>query len=91
MKPTLREVIDHVREHYGLSMEETIALLRTPLHPTGLRDEFAGRALQGICSGPGHFDRLVAAASENMVSPQVAVASAAYSLADAMLTERGEL
>lgn len=50
MKPTILEAIHHLSEHYGMSLDEAARLVRTPLHPAGLRDELAGRAMQGICA-----------------------------------------
>lgn len=50
MKPTVQEVRNHLREHYDLTAAELQELLRTPLHPGGLRDEFAGKAMQAIIS-----------------------------------------
>lgn len=74
MKPTLTEAVNHLREHYGLSMPEVLGLLRTPLHPAGLRDEFAGRALIG-------------AMSRGWRNPSE-VAKEAFAAADAMMEAR---
>ena len=43
--PTVFEAIDHLAEHYGLTREQARNLIRTPLHPVTLRDQFAGQAL----------------------------------------------
>lgn len=77
MTPTIREVIDLVRDRYGLTMAETLKILKTPLHPLELRDQFAGQALAGVtanpdtgCNSPSDF------------------AHWSYRCADAMLKER---
>lgn len=54
-----------------------------------LRDEFAGRVLQGMCANP-YFAQ---AAFEEKISAkdnQERYAKAAYQFADAMLTQRGK-
>lgn len=79
--PTIREAIDHLREHYGLSMGDALALVRTPLHPIGLRDELASKAL--ALGRAGLKDNLPAGCTW---ATQVAVAT--YAVADAMLAER---
>lgn len=45
MMPSRQEVIAHLRNQYSLTMGEVLALLNTPQHPRGLRDEFAMAAL----------------------------------------------
>ena len=72
--PTLIEAVNHLREHFGLTMAETISVLRTPLHPRELRDEFAMAALSG-------------AIGTWVLTPEDA-ACAAYAFADAMLGAR---
>jgi hypothetical protein len=77
MSPTKREVIQHIREHYGLSFQDVTSILNSPTHPAGMRDEFAARAVQGLLASP--------------VQPQSGpdmYARDAYKIADAMLQER---
>lgn len=73
--PTLRDVITLVSERYGLPLGDVVALLKAPLHPKGLRDEFALGAMQGLL------------ASE-VNAPAEVFASRAYMVADAMLKAR---
>jgi hypothetical protein len=77
MTPTIHDVIALVRDRYGLTMAEALKIMKTPLHPLELRDQFAGQALAGVtgnpvtgCNSPGDF------------------AHWAYRCADAMLKER---
>jgi hypothetical protein len=44
-KPTTHEALGLIREHYGLTMAEAQNLMKAPLHPRTVRDEFAGQAL----------------------------------------------
>lgn len=78
-KPTIREAIEHLREHYGLTMSETLELVRTPLHPAGMCDEFALHAMQGLAS----LDNV------NYRDP-ADLAARSYRIADAMLKERAK-
>lgn len=73
--PTLIEAVNHLREHFGLTMAETISVLRTPLPA---RDEFAMAALTGLCAGIKFGDSEVL----NDASTR------AYAFADAMLEAR---
>lgn len=77
MKPTIKDVVDLIRDRYGLSMSEALELLRTPIHPRELRDEFAMRALTGIVSNP-----------ESGCNSTSDLAHYAYQCADSMLKER---
>lgn len=79
MTVTRLEVVNHVREHFGLSMAETAALLRMPEHPRELRDEFAMAALPGLL---GQCDW------ESPLCTVKVIANDAYHLADAMLEAR---
>lgn len=81
-KPTIREALDHLREHFGLSMTEVLELVRTPVNPKDMRDEFAAHALCGLMADlPKPMYRL---------NWQENVAQSAYQLADAMLAERAK-
>jgi hypothetical protein len=72
--PTIREALDHLSEHYGLTAAQVRELVRTPLHPRELRDEFAGRAMQTLV-GQGWPDA-------------GRMAEEVYKVADAMLAAR---
>jgi hypothetical protein len=74
-KPTVHQVLEHVMEHYGLTRAQALVIMRTPLHPHDLRDEFAGCALAGLCAGPDSY-----------TSKELAVTS--YQIADEMLAAR---
>jgi hypothetical protein len=67
-----KEMIEHLREHYGLTLNETMEFLNLPLHPASLRDDFAKAALIGLCS----------------MGDTVSNAQRAYEIADTMLEER---
>jgi len=67
------EVIDHLAEHFGLTLAEVLAVLNSPNHPSGLRDDFAKAALPGCV--------------EKFRYPENA-AEEAYKIADAMLAAR---
>lgn len=72
-----KEVINHVREHFGLTLGEVIGLLRVPTHPRELRDEFAMAAITGTLPGAAVDDARVKE-----------YAQWAYKMADAMLEAR---
>lgn len=76
-KPTLIEAVNHLREHYGISQADVLNLLRTPMHPRDLRDDFAKAAITGTLPG---------AAVGNDRTKEYA--EWAYKMADAMLEVR---
>ncbi len=84
MKPTIHDAVAHLADHYGMPKSEVLALLRVPVllrapvHPHGMRDEFAGRAMQAIVSTVPHLEQVRPAD----------VAFEAYYYADAMMAER---
>ena len=41
---TYRELLDHLRERFGLTMDDLLKILRVPTHPRELRDDIAMRA-----------------------------------------------
>lgn len=74
-EPSKVEVIELVRQHYGLSLPQAVRLMNTPLHPHELRDDFAGRAMTTLIT--------------QMSNPHPKdVAEWAYDYADAMLAAR---
>jgi len=75
--PTIYEVATHVAEHYGITKGQAFEIMRTPTHPAGLRDEFAGKAMQSYLTHPD--------VSEYSTREW---AAEAYDMADAMLKER---
>ncbi len=71
--PTVRELIDHVQEHYGLTQTEVLDLIRTPVHPKTLRDEMAMHVAPALFTIGVSTDY---------------IASESYKLADSMLQQR---
>ena len=71
-KPTVKDLLDHLQQHYDLPMLEVIGIMRTPTHPKGLRDELAMAALP-LCGG-------------HVVAGDTA--REAYAIADALLEVR---
>lgn len=53
-----------------------------------LRDYFAAKAMQAFLSNTETLERMSNTASENLIPPEFAVATAAYALADQMLKAR---
>ena len=78
--PTRKEMIDHLREHYGLTINEVMQFLNLPLHPLTLRDDFAKAALQGLIAGCFSGSNSGFTVEGNVV--------AAYEYADEMLDRR---
>jgi hypothetical protein len=80
--PSKTEVIEHLREHYGLSLAQVVRIMNSPTHPHELRDTFAGQALQGLLADPKPF------VEEDGKTLAESYAEVAYVYADAMLAER---
>lgn len=76
--PSRKEMLEHLRNHYGLTLSETMDIVNIPLHPNTMRDDFAKAALQGIVFAQIPGDE----------APSAGIARYAYELADAMLKER---
>lgn len=79
--PKTLDVVNLIREHYGLSMQEVLDVIHTPLHPRELRDEFAMQALNGIMACFHEFKGAGDKASRCRL---------AYAYADAMLEARAK-
>lgn len=62
--------------HYGVPTTEILSIMKTPTNPATLRDEFAGKAMQGIVADP------------DLCMGVDKVAEWAYTQADAMLKAR---
>lgn len=75
--PTKPEMMELVRSHYGLTLQQVCDLLNMPLHPYTLRDDIAKAALTGLLANPGHLE-----------TPPRLIAVLAYAQADDVLTER---
>ena len=73
-KPNIRDILENACKEFGLTMSEALAITKTPLHPRELRDEFAGKAMQGWAADSGVTTELGA--------------KWAYEMADAMLKAR---
>lgn len=82
--PSRKEMLEHLRIHYGLTLSETMQIVNIPLHPFEMRDEFAKAAVQGILAGWNYE------AEGNSVLKTEATAKRAYLIADAMLEARIE-
>lgn len=76
-KPNIHDVLENACEKFGLTIAEALAIMKTPLHPHGLRDEFAGKAMQGLMAQPSAHEWI-----------EEGIAEAAYRQADAMLKAR---
>lgn len=79
-KPSCREVLDLVIGHYGITINEAIEIMRTPLYPRELRDEFAGQAMAALTHQ--------APSSQDLIEAIDALAAMSYQVADAMLKAR---
>lgn len=55
-----------------------------------LRDFFAAKAMQGMLSNDEMIFRYGACAKENNISPDIVLATAAYGISDAMISERAK-
>lgn len=70
--PTPLDAAKVVADHFGVTVHEAIGVMRTPLHPKTLRDEFAAAAWQ----------------MQDPTYPRSARAGWAYEDADALLAAR---
>jgi hypothetical protein len=81
-KPNIRDILENACKEFGLTMSEALAIMKTPLHPRELRDEFAGKALRiawnAYNGGYTGQPELV----------EQSIAHHAYQIADAMLKAR---
>lgn len=77
--PTRFEIINHLREHYSLTLAQVVELLKQPIHPQTLRDQLAISAMQGMLTNSG-------TCKNNL--EQLRIANSAYAQADAMLYVR---
>ena len=59
-----------------------------PVAGMSLRDYFAAKAMQGMFANDALISRYGQASIENLIDPDVMAATAAYSIADAMLAAR---
>lgn len=55
-----------------------------------IRDYFAAKAMQGMLSNDEMISRYGACAKENNISPDIVLATAAYGISDAMISERAK-
>lgn len=79
--PTQEDLIDTLRQGYGLSRQEIARIFNAPRHPKTLRDEFAAAALPAACTFAQQY---------RPDTPDETIARAAYKMADAMLAARTE-
>lgn len=73
MRPAMIRVL---ADHYGVPVSEVVQVWNAPVHPHGLRDDFAKAALTGHLS------------AGRLCGTPNAVAIWCYQIADAMLVER---
>lgn len=96
----LREVSDTLAAR-GIVLQERCAAIRHDLTPApdtastlpadpavALRDYFATKAMQGMFANDALISRYGESSKDNHISPDVLLATAAYSIADAMLATR---
>lgn len=81
-KPTAQDIIRLASLHYGLPMAEILEIVKTPTHPSTLRDEFAGKALPVAWHA---YDQGYTGDPECV---ELSIAHHAYQIADAMLKAR---
>lgn len=81
-KPAAQDIIRLASLHYGLPMAEILAIVKTPTHPSTLRDEFAGKALHVAWEA---YDKGYTGDPEDVTG---SIAKHAYQIADAMLEAR---
>lgn len=74
-KPNIHDILENACEKFGLTMGEAMAIIKTPLHPRELRDEFAGRAAEYLAWNLGNTELC---------------AKRCYEIADALLKARTE-
>lgn len=84
MLPTQKEIIEHVRDHFGISGKQVLQIMQAPTHPSELRDEFAAKSITAMLA-PNPVTGQFAQESD---FEQCAVL--AYKMADAMLKARSE-
>lgn len=82
--PTAIDIARMASEHYGIPATEVLSIMKTPMSPASLRDEFAGRAMQTLLSTEYTSEQV---SSEGWPRE---LAHEAYWIADAMLTARTE-
>ena len=83
-QPTQREIIEHVREQFGISAMDVLSIMKTPTHPKELRDEFAVTAMASLTSIYWETQAMYESASD-LIKCQC---ESAYEYADMMLKER---
>ncbi len=81
-QPTQKEIIEHAREHFGISGKQVVQIMRIPTHPDELRDKFAMMTISSVLA-PNPVTGQFA-----LVSDFEACAITAYKMADAMLKAR---
>lgn len=84
---TWQMVVDAAAESIGASKAEVMAAIKQPLHPAGMRDEFATAALTGLMSGNYKWSDVSFSPVCGKTDGQN-TALCAYHVADAMLEAR---
>lgn len=81
-QPTQKEIIGHIKEHFGISGEQVLQIMRTPTHPYDLRDRFAMMTISSVLAPNPVTGRSA------LVGDFEACSITAYKMADAMLEAR---
>ena len=81
-EPTQKEIIEHVKEHFGISGKQVLQIMKTPTHPDDLRDKFAMMSISSVLAVHPITGQVA------LVSDFDACAEVAYKMADAMLKAR---
>lgn len=87
-EPTTHELITHASEHYGITKLRARELMRIPVHPYELRDDFAGKAMQAMTTDMQRAISIKETARKHGISFSEEVALQSYDIADGMLKER---
>lgn len=76
--------------HAPVDPSPAVEVIDRASHDSDLLDDFAIAALSGMCGNDPLLMRFNDIGSKNMVSPDVLLATASYSLAKAMMAERAK-
>lgn len=72
-KPTIIEVVHTIAEHYGLTHGQALEIMRTPTHPSELKDDFAKAAMVGVMAWGYHDPNDIARLSYDVAKAMLKV------------------